>query len=142
MLSDPLTHIIRNCVDHAIELPDERQAKHKPKTGHVHLVAYHEGGQVNISISDDGNGIDKRKVIQKAIERGMYDSQQLEKMSEREILNLIFAPGFSTAKEVSDISGRGVGMDVVKTNIEKLGGHIEFGIPSLARARPSFCVCL
>ena len=125
MLSDPLTHIIRNCVDHAIELPEERLARHKPKTGHVRLVAYHEGGQVNISISDDGNGIDRNKVIQKALEKGIYDAQQLEKMSERELLNLIFAPGFSTAKEVSDISGRGVGMDVVKTNIEKLGGHIE-----------------
>ncbi len=125
LLSDPLTHIIRNCADHAIELPDERKRIGKDLVGQIMLHAYHEGGQVNIAISDDGRGIDPKRVIRKAIEKGLITSSQSSQMSERDIINLIFAPGFSTAEKVSDVSGRGVGMDVVRTNVEKLGGHVE-----------------
>ncbi len=125
LLSDPLTHIVRNCADHAIELPDEREKAGKRRTGKIILRAYHEGGQVNISVSDDGRGIDTDKVLTKAVEKGVVAKADAGKMSHREIVNLIFAPGFSTADVVTDVSGRGVGMDVVRTNIEKLGGHIN-----------------
>lgn len=125
LLADPLTHLVRNCADHALETPEERVKAGKRRVGQVVLRAYHEGGQVNVSISDDGRGIDPRKVLRKALERGLVQKAQAEKMSEREIINLIFAPGFSTAETVSDISGRGVGMDVVRTNIERLGGHVH-----------------
>ncbi len=125
LLSDPLTHIIRNCADHAIELPADRKRTGKDEVGHILLHAYHEGGQVNISISDDGRGIDPKKILKKAVEKGLVTSAQGAQMSERDIIALIFAPGFSTAEKVSDVSGRGVGMDVVRTNVEKLGGHVE-----------------
>lgn len=124
LLVDPLTHIIRNCADHALETPDVRLAAGKPATGTIVLNAFHEGGQVNITIRDDGRGIDGRKVLEKAIAKGLVTQAQAEEMSDREMVNLIFAPGFSTAEQVSDISGRGVGMDVVRTNTEKLGGHV------------------
>lgn len=124
LLVDPLTHIIRNCADHALETPDVRLAAGKPATGTIVLNAFHEGGQVNITIRDDGRGIDGRKVLEKALAKGLVTPAQAEEMSEREMVNLIFAPGFSTAEQVSDISGRGVGMDVVRTNTEKLGGHV------------------
>ncbi len=125
LLTDPLTHIVRNCVDHAIEMPEERQKKGKDPMGKVRLRAYHEAGQVNIAISDDGRGIDAKRVAEKAVEKGVVRESEVERMTERDIINLVFAPGFSTAEKISDISGRGVGMDVVRTNIEKLGGHIE-----------------
>jgi two-component system chemotaxis sensor kinase CheA len=125
MLIDPLTHIIRNCVDHALETPDERRRNKKDASGTIHLHAFHEGGQVNIAIHDDGRGIDAKKVLEKAIARGLVNKADAAEMSEREMVNLIFAPGFSTADQVSEISGRGVGMDVVRTNVEKLGGHVE-----------------
>jgi two-component system chemotaxis sensor kinase CheA len=125
LLTDPLTHIIRNCADHAIEEPAERRAKGKNTTGTIYLDAYHEGGQVNIVIRDDGRGIDSKKVGAKAVANGLITQAQLQDMSEREIVNLVFAPGFSMAEKISDISGRGVGMDVVRTNTEKLGGHVE-----------------
>lgn len=125
LLSDPLTHIIRNCADHAIELPEDRKRSGKDATGRILLHAYHEGGQVNISITDDGRGIEPKKVLKKAVEKGLVTTSQGAQMSERDIINLIFAPGFSTAEKVSDVSGRGVGMDVVRTNVEKLGGHVE-----------------
>ncbi len=125
MLVDPLTHLIRNCADHAIELPSERSAARKPPTGTVFLHAFHEGGQVNIAISDDGRGIDAKKVLEKAIAKGILTRAQASDMTDREIVGLIFAPGFSTAEQVSEISGRGVGMDVVRTNVERLGGHVE-----------------
>ncbi len=124
LLVDPLTHIIRNCADHALETPEVRLAAGKPATGTIVLNAFHEGGQVNITIRDDGRGIDGRKVLEKAIAKGLVSQAQASEMSEREMVNLIFAPGFSTAEQVSDISGRGVGMDVVRTNTEKLGGHV------------------
>ena len=126
-LSDPLTHLIRNVADHGIETPRERVAAGKPETGKTVLSAYHESGMVNIALSDDGAGIDHDRLRLKAVEKGLITLEQAETMGDQEALMLIFAPGFSTAKTVSDVSGRGVGMDVVRTNIEKLGGavHIE-----------------
>ncbi len=125
LLSDPLTHIIRNCADHAIEPPLARKLAGKDPTGTIQLRAFHEGGQVNIEVTDDGRGIDAAKVGAKAVEKGVITEAQLAAMSEQELVSLIFAPGFSTAETVSEVSGRGVGMDVVRTNTEKLGGHVE-----------------
>ncbi|NPA49615.1 MAG: response regulator [Thermodesulfobacteria bacterium] len=124
-IKDPLTHLVRNSIDHGIEDPDTRVQLGKPPVGTLVLRAYHEGGQVVIEIEDDGRGIDVNKVKQKAIERGLITPAEAEKMSDREALALIFKPGFSTAQKVTNISGRGVGMDVVKTNVEKLGGSID-----------------
>ncbi|MDX2083891.1 MAG: chemotaxis protein CheA [Candidatus Melainabacteria bacterium] len=124
-LSDPLTHLIRNCCDHAIESPEERKEVGKPSSGTIFLNAFHEGGQINISISDDGRGIDHARIAKKVLENGLLSESDLKKMSPQEVVNLIFLPGLSTAEKISDISGRGVGMDVVKTNIEKVGGHIS-----------------
>ncbi|MBN1477895.1 chemotaxis protein CheW [Candidatus Sumerlaeota bacterium] len=124
-IGDPLTHLIRNSLDHGIETPAERLAKGKPETGQVKLNAYHEAGQVCIQIMDDGAGIDPERLKQKAIEKGMFTLDRLEEMPTREIFNLIFHPGFSTAKRVTDVSGRGVGMDVVKTNLTRIGGVID-----------------
>jgi two-component system, chemotaxis family, sensor kinase CheA len=125
MLVDPLTHIIRNCADHAIETPAERKKARKDPSGIIHLHAFHEGGQINIAIHDDGRGIDAKKVLAKAVAKGLVTKAQAAEMTEREMVHLIFAPGFSMAEQVSEISGRGVGMDVVRTNVEKLGGHVE-----------------
>jgi two-component system chemotaxis sensor kinase CheA len=124
-IKDPLTHVVRNAADHGIEMPDIRVAAGKPAEGRLFLRAFHEGGQVNIEVSDDGAGIDPEKVKQKAIQRGLITADQGARMSEREILNMIFLPGFSTAEKVTNVSGRGVGMDVVKTNIEKIGGTVD-----------------
>jgi two-component system, chemotaxis family, sensor kinase CheA len=124
-IKDPLTHILRNSLDHGIEKPELRLQAGKPASGRLHLRAYHEGGQVNIEIGDDGAGIDSEGVKQKAVQRGLINAQQAERMSERELTNLVFLPGFSTAEKVTNVSGRGVGMDVVKTNIEKIGGTVD-----------------
>ena len=124
-IKDPLTHLVRNSVDHGIEAPDIREARGKSREGLLLLRAYHEGGQVNIEITDDGGGINTQRVAETAIKRGVVTGEQVSKMSERELLNLIFLPGFSTAAKVTNVSGRGVGMDVVKTNIEKIGGTID-----------------
>jgi two-component system chemotaxis sensor kinase CheA len=124
-IKDPLTHVIRNSVDHGIESPAVRLAAGKPSAGCLVLRAYHEGGQVNIEISDDGGGINVGRVKQKAVERGVITPDQAARMSEREALLLIFLPGFSTAERVTNVSGRGVGMDVVRTNIEKIGGTVD-----------------
>lgn len=124
-IKDPLTHLVRNSVDHGIEMPEERKAKGKNPEGKVVLRAFHEGGQVNIEIEDDGAGIDPEKLKANAIKKGLITEQQAERMGEREALQLIFMPGFSTAATVSNISGRGVGMDVVKTNIESIGGSVD-----------------
>ncbi len=124
-IKDPLTHIVRNSLDHGIETPTVREAAGKPRQGLLLLRAFHEGGQVNIEISDDGAGLDLDAIMAKAIERGIVPPQHASKMSDREIGNLIFMAGFSTAKQVTNISGRGVGMDVVKTNIEKIGGTVD-----------------
>ncbi|HWA16650.1 MAG TPA: chemotaxis protein CheA, partial [Gemmatimonadales bacterium] len=124
-IKDPLTHIIRNSVDHGLELPAVRVAAGKLAEGRISLRAYHEGGQVNIEIADDGGGIDPARVKHKAVQKGLLSPDQAARLSDREAVNLIFAPGFSTAEQVSNISGRGVGMDVVKTNIEKIGGTVD-----------------
>ncbi len=124
-LSDPLVHIIRNCGDHAIETPDERMAAGKVSEGSVSVNARHDGGQVLIEIIDDGRGIDPDRVKAKAVEKGIITSEAASSMPDSEAQRLIFAPGFSTAVAVSDVSGRGVGMDVVRTNIESLGGAVE-----------------
>jgi len=124
-IKDPLTHLVRNSVDHGIELPEERARRGKDQTGRLVLRAFHEGGQVNIEISDDGAGLSEHRIRQKAIERGVITADQAARMTEREIFNLIFLPGFSTAQKVTNVSGRGVGMDVVKTNVEKIGGTVD-----------------
>ena len=124
-VKDPLTHIVRNSVDHGIEMPEQRVASGKRPEGHLKLRACHEGGQVLVEISDDGAGIDSARVRNKAVERGLITAQQAGRMTEREILNLIFLPGFSTAEKITNISGRGVGMDVVKTNIDRINGSVE-----------------
>lgn len=124
-IKDPLTHIVRNTVDHGIEAPPERAAAGKPVEGVLRLEAGHEGGQVIIEITDDGAGIDLDKIKAKAIERGLLRPDTAGKMSDAEATQLIFHPGLSTAKAVTNVSGRGVGMDVVKTNIEKIGGSVE-----------------
>jgi two-component system chemotaxis sensor kinase CheA len=124
-IKDPLTHLVRNACDHGIERPEERVAKGKPAQGVITLRAYHEGGQVNIEISDNGAGIDVERLKQKAIEKGLAGADRAARMSEREALNLIFLPGFSTARTVTNVSGRGVGMDVVRSNIEKIGGAVD-----------------
>jgi len=124
-LSDPLTHLIRNCCDHGLEPPDEREATGKSKTGTIRLRAFHQDGQINISIVDDGRGIDTDKLVSKAINKNLISQDQIDQMQPQELVNLIFLPGLSTAETVSEISGRGVGMDVVKTNITRLGGQIQ-----------------
>ncbi|MBC7551425.1 MAG: chemotaxis protein CheA, partial [Cellulomonas sp.] len=122
---DPLTHLVRNAVDHAIETPEVRVAAGKPAEGLLLMRSFHEGGQVNIEITDDGKGIDPEVIGAKAVERGIITADQLARMTERDVVNLIFLPGFSTAAAVTNVSGRGVGMDVVKTNIERIGGTID-----------------
>lgn len=122
-ITDPLTHLVRNSLDHGIEPVEARVAAGKPATGLIEITAFHEGGNIIIEVSDDGGGLDRDKIRAKAIERGIIDPDI--ELSEAQIDNLIFAPGFSTADQVSDVSGRGVGMDVVKNNIEQLNGHIQ-----------------
>lgn len=124
-IKDPLTHLVRNSVDHGIESPGARQQQGKHVEGRLSLRAFHEGGHVNIEIADDGAGIDPERLKQKALDRGLVTRERLGRMSDREVLGLIFLPGFSTAEKVSNISGRGVGMDVVKTNIERIGGTVD-----------------
>src|SRR5579864_6121756 len=124
-IKDPLTHIVRNLVDHGIEMPEQRVARGKRPEGRLMLRACHEGGQVLVEISDDGAGIDTSRVKSKAIERGLITAQQAARMSEGELLNLVFLPGFSTTEKVTNLSGRGVGMDVVKTNIDRVNGTVD-----------------
>jgi two-component system chemotaxis sensor kinase CheA len=124
-LSDPLTHLIRNCCDHALEMPDIREKTGKQREGNIFLKAYQESGHLNIEVVDDGAGIDHEKVAQKALEKGVISESELRQLTPQEQVNLIFKPGFSTAEKVTDVSGRGVGMDVVRTNIEQIGGSIS-----------------
>ena len=124
-INDPLTHLIRNSVDHGIELPAVREQAGKSSTGLVILKAYHAAGQVVIEISDDGKGLDGDILAEAAVNKGLITPEQAQLMSEKEKVNLILLPGFSTAKEVTDVSGRGVGMDVVKTNLDQLGGQVD-----------------
>jgi len=124
-IKDPLTHIVRNSADHGIESPEARIAAGKPEEGVLKLRAFHEGGQVNIEIIDDGGGINPEKIKKKALEKNVITQEQAGRMSDRELINLVFAAGFSMAAKVTNVSGRGVGMDVVKTNIEKIGGTVD-----------------
>ena len=125
LIRDPLTHMVRNSGDHGLETPEQRRAAGKPETGRILLNAYHEGGHIIIEIGDDGRGLPVEKIRAKALANGLATEAELAQMSEREVLRFIFAPGFSTAQQVTSVSGRGVGMDVVKTNIEKIGGTVE-----------------
>lgn len=124
-IGDPLTHLVRNSIDHGVERPEQRVAAGKPATGTVQLRAYHQAGKVRIDIGDDGGGIIPERIKKKAIEKGVITAEQAFRMSDRDATRLIFHPGFSTAEQVTDVSGRGVGMDVVRTNIEKLGGTVD-----------------
>lgn len=124
-IKDPLTHIVRNAIDHGIETPEIRKSRGKDPEGSLFLKAYHEGGQINIEMRDDGGGIDVEKVKRKAVEKGLISAESAAALSESEALDLIFLPGLSTADKVTTVSGRGVGMDVVRTNIEKISGAIE-----------------
>ena len=124
-LADPMTHIIRNCCDHGIEMPPDRIRAGKPESGEIILSAYHEAGRVNIEVRDDGRGIDVEMIRLKALQKGLKTAAELDLMDKYEIIRLILIPGFTTVDAISDVSGRGVGMDVVKTGIEKLGGSID-----------------
>ena len=124
-LADPLVHLVRNAVDHGIEMPEERETSGKARTGRVVLSAEQEGDHILLSISDDGKGMDPNILRAKAVEKGLMDKDAAERLSESDCYNLIFAPGFSTKTEISDVSGRGVGMDVVKRNIQEMGGHVQ-----------------
>ena len=124
-IQDPLTHLVRNSIDHGLETPEKRLAAGKPVEGHLWLRAFHEGGNVNIEVADDGAGIDPATIKRKAVERGMITADQARILDDQEAIQLIFLPGFSTAEKVTSLSGRGVGMDVVKTNIQKIGGKVS-----------------
>ncbi|MCM3053504.1 chemotaxis protein CheA [Caldifermentibacillus hisashii] len=124
-IGDPLVHLLRNSVDHGIEMPEERLRKGKPEEGTIQLKAYHSGNHVFIEITDDGAGINREKVARKAVEKGIITEEQMNQLTDKEIFNLILTSGFSTADKISDISGRGVGLDVVKNTIESLGGTIS-----------------
>ena len=124
-INDPLTHLVRNSVDHGVETPDDRKSKGKQAQGSIILKAFHAASQVVIEISDDGKGIDGKMLADLAVDKGLISSEQARSMSDKERINLILMPGFSTAEKVTDVSGRGVGMDVVKTNLDELGGSIE-----------------
>lgn len=124
-IGDPLMHLLRNSLDHGIEHPDDREAKGKPRTGEVGLIARHEGNNVVIMVTDDGSGIDAEVIRRKAVEKGMISQDEADNLSDADAVRLIFLPGFSTAEKITDVSGRGVGMDVVRSKIESLGGHVD-----------------
>lgn len=125
MIKDPLTHMVRNSCDHGIETPEVRTAAGKPEAGTITLKAYHEGGFIIVEIVDDGKGLDGRKIGEKAVEKGLIEADKLENLTDKQLLQNIFKAGFSTADQVTNVSGRGVGMDVVRSNIEKIGGTID-----------------
>jgi len=137
-IGDPLVHLVRNSIDHGIESPQQREAAGKPAAGVVHLNAYHQGGNIIIEISDDGAGLNRERIFNKAVERGLVNAG--EELADEKIYDLLFQPGFSTAEQVSDISGRGVGMDVVKRNITALGGTI--GVQSVEGQGSTFTIRL
>lgn len=112
-----MTHIVRNSCDHGIETPEVRRKNGKSEQGHIQVRAFHEGGQVVIEVIDDGKGLSREALLAKGLERGLIDQAQAKQMTDKEVFNLIFAPGFSTASQVTNVSGRGVGMDVVRTNV-------------------------
>ena len=124
-IGDPIMHLLRNSLDHGVELPDVRETKGKPRVGEVGLIARHEGNNVVIMVTDDGAGIDANKMRRKAVEKGMMTQDEVDKLDDADAVRIIFLPGFSTAEQISDISGRGVGMDVVRNKIEALSGHVD-----------------
>ena len=124
-IGDPIMHLLRNSCDHGVEEPDVRESKGKPRAGEVGLIARHEGNNVVIMVTDDGAGIDAAKIRAKAVEKGMISQEEADKMDDADAVRLVFLPGFSTADHISDISGRGVGMDVVRSKIEALSGHVD-----------------
>ena len=124
-IGDPIMHLLRNSLDHGVESPDAREAKGKPRVGEVGLIARHEGNNVVIMITDDGAGIDASKIRRKAVEKGMITQDEADRLDDADAVRLIFLPGFSTAEQITDISGRGVGMDVVRSKIEALSGHVD-----------------
>ncbi len=125
LIGDPLIHLIRNAIDHGIETPDERINMGKPRQGTIMLSAYYEGNQVILAVNDDGRGIDRRRIMQKAVQLGIISEQEAKTLPKREALALIFASGLSTVEAVSSLSGRGVGLNVVKRAVEKISGSIE-----------------
>ncbi|MBE8953246.1 MAG: chemotaxis protein CheA [Quinella sp. 1Q7] len=124
-IGDPIMHLLRNSLDHGIEMPDEREAKGKPRIGEVGLIARHEGNNVVIMVTDDGKGINPDVIRRKAVEKGLFTQDEVDNMDDADAVRIVFLPGFSTAEKISDISGRGVGMDVVKSKIESLSGHVD-----------------
>ena len=124
-IGDPIMHLLRNSLDHGVEMPDDRVAKGKPRVGEVKLIARHEGNNVVIMVTDDGKGIDADVIRRKAVEKGLFSQDEVERMDDADAVRIIFLPGFSTAEKISDISGRGVGMDVVRSKIESLSGHVD-----------------
>ena len=124
-IGDPIMHLLRNSLDHGIEMPDEREAKGKPRIGEVGLIARHEGNNVVIMVTDDGKGIDADIIRRKAVEKGLFSQEEVDAMADADAVRIVFLPGFSTAEKISDISGRGVGMDVVKSKIESLSGQVD-----------------
>src|SRR6185436_5952719 len=124
-IKDPLTHMVRNSADHGLESRADRIAAGKPEKGIIRLFAYHEGGHIVIGVADDGRGLDIKRIRDKALANGLATAAELEKMSEAQIQKFIFSPGFSTALKVTSVSGRGVGMDVVRNNIDQIGGSID-----------------
>jgi len=138
LIKDPLTHMVRNSADHGLETPAERRAAGKPESGRIRLSAYHEGGQIIIQIADDGRGLDTARIKAKAIAQGLVSEADVEKLSEAQIHKFIFTPGFSTAAKITSVSGRGVGMDVVRNNIDQIGGTID--VKSVAGVGLSFTI--
>lgn len=124
-IGDPLMHLLRNSLDHGVEHPEDREAKGKPRVGEVGLIARHEGNNVVIMVTDDGKGIDANVIRRKAVEKGMISQEEADSLDDADAVRLIFLPGFSTAEKITDVSGRGVGMDVVRSKIEALGGHVD-----------------
>ncbi|MDD7055697.1 MAG: chemotaxis protein CheA, partial [Selenomonadaceae bacterium] len=124
-IGDPIMHLLRNSCDHGVEMPDVREAKGKPRVGEIGLIARHEGNNVVIMVTDDGAGINAEVIRAKAVEKGMISQEEADKLDDADAVRLIFLPGFSTAKKITDISGRGVGMDVVRSKIEALSGHVD-----------------
>src|SRR5665213_1122151 len=138
LIKDPLTHMVRNSADHGLESPEQRRAAGKPEHGRIRLSAYHEGGHIIIQLADDGRGLDTARIKSKVVTRGLASEADIEKMSEAQIHKFIFAPGFSTAAKVTSVSGRGVGMDVVRNNIDQIGGAID--VKSVAGVGLSFTI--
>ena len=138
LIKDPLTHMVRNSADHGLETPDERRAAGKPGHGRIRLSAYHEGGYIIIQIADDGRGLNTERIKAKAVAQGLVSEAEMEKLSEAQIHKFIFAPGFSTAAKITSVSGRGVGMDVVRNNIDQIGGTID--VKSVAGVGLSFTI--